>query len=332
MKRTISPARLPDLVPADIEGALADLGIYVKIRGDEGVALCPNPQHPDNSPSWSINMNTGKHHCFSCGFGGSFQWLVQIMRGIRAGEALAWIKMQRVRLGVAEEAAVKVVSPVKETDLWPYGEPPEWALKERGISREACAALEILWDDQHKLWIFPLRDPFTDRLIGWQAKGTGENSHIVDNYPPRVQKASTVFGYKNLKSTGTDGLCVVLENPVKAGRVYDAGYSRVVSTCGSSFTDYQINDLLWPYADEVVLMMDNDRAGHKSMAKFIAMNPYARGSTRIFNYGNVRKENGAYIHTPDGRDPGDLSAVEIVRGILNATPAAFSYFEGIDWR
>jgi hypothetical protein len=329
MMRTIT--RLPDLVPADLEGALADLGIEVRVRGDEGTALCPNPQHPDSSPSWSINMDTGKHHCFSCGFGGSFQWLVQIMKGVRAPEATAWIKTQRVRIGVAPESVEEKNAVVREMDLWPYVKPPEWALAERRISAEACEAVEILWDDKHKLWIFPLRDPWTDRLIGWQAKGTGCNSHIVDNYPARVKKASTVFGYKNLKSTGTEGACIVLENPVKVPLVIDAGYPRTVSTCGSSFTDYQINDLLWPLADEVILMLDNDAAGHKAMHRFIMQNPYARSSTQVFNYGTVEKINGAYVHTPDGRDPGDLTHDEIRWGVAHATPAPFTYFSGIDY-
>lgn len=322
--------RLPDLVPSDLEGALSDLGIFVRVRGDEGVALCPSPDHMDSSPSWSINMNTGKHHCFSCGFGGSFQWLVQITRGIRSGEAAAYIKMQKVRIAVVDEPEINTQAPVTESDLWPYDEPPLLERETRGaISSEACEALEILWNPENLSWIFVLRDPFTDRIIGWQEKFTTQD--LVLNHPPRVKKSTTVFGYRNLKRTGTDGLVVVLENPVKCARVFDSGYSRVVSTCGSSFTDYQINDLLWPVADEVILMLDNDPAGHKAMQRFVLQNPYARTSTKIFNYGNGRKENGAYIHVPDGRDPGDLPNADIVWGILNATPAAFSYFEGIDW-
>lgn len=331
MKTTI---RLPDLVPADLEGALGDLGIFGRIRGDELVALCPNPQHADTSPSWSINMNTGKHFCFSCGFGGSFQWLVQIVNGMRAGEASAWIKTQKIRVGLEPvESEATEVQKILEADLWEFDEPPLLERETRGaISAEACEKLEILWWDKHKMWVFILRDPWTDRVIGYQTKGTGENSHIVDNYPPRMKKASTVFGYRHLKSTGDSGLVVVLENPLKTAMVYDAGYERVVATCGSSFTDYQVNDLLWPVADEVILMLDNDPAGHKAMQRFITQNPYARSSTRIFHYGeSVRNENGAYVHTPDGRDPGDLTHVEIVQGILRATPAAFSYFQGIDY-
>lgn len=48
-----------------------------KQYGDELWSLCPNVDHIDGSPSWSININPendrfGTHNCFSCGFKGNF--------------------------------------------------------------------------------------------------------------------------------------------------------------------------------------------------------------------------------------------------------------------
>lgn len=45
--------------------------------GDELWSLCPDPNHVDGSPSWSININPendrfGTHNCFSCGYKGNF--------------------------------------------------------------------------------------------------------------------------------------------------------------------------------------------------------------------------------------------------------------------
>lgn len=321
--------KLPDIVPADIEGALDELGIEYKIRGDEATALCPSPQHFDNSPSWSINLDTGKHHCFSCGFGGSFQWLAQIVMGVRQPEATAWIKTRKIRVGVEKEPASAPL--VTESDLYFAGPPPEWALSSRGLTAEACAEVEVLFDEEKKLWVCPLRDPWTDRLIGWQTKGALEsNRHVVDNVPSRVKKSTTVFGYRYLKATGDTASIVMIENPVKVPKIVASGF-RSGAFCGASFVDAQVNDLLWPLTDEVILALDNDIAGHRRAAKFIAQNPYARSSTRIFNYGTVKKINGAYVHFADDRDPGDLSTTEIVDGVFHATPAAFTYFNGIDW-
>jgi hypothetical protein len=329
LDQTTRTIKLPDVVPVDIEGALNELGLDFTVRGDEATALCPAPDHFDSSPSWSMNLETGKHHCFSCGFGGSFQWLVQIVSGKRSAEALAWLKTRHVRIGIVIDEAPP--PSVHEADLWNTVLPPQWALDERGVTAETCEAMEIRWLEENSSWIFPIRDPWTDRLIGWQEKGTGENRDFVDNWPRKVKKATTVFGYRNLKATGTEGPVVVVENPVKAGRFHSAGVPRVVATMGASFVDYQVNDLLWPVADEIIFGLDNDKAGHGRLVKYISQNPYGRESVKIFNYGNVQRINGAYVHFPDDRDPGDLTHEELRWGTENATPAVFTYFAGIDY-
>jgi hypothetical protein len=317
---------LPDIVPADIAGALDELGITFKIAGDEAQALCPHPEHDDGKPSWSCNLKTGKHHCFSCGFGGSFEWLVRIVNGARKGEAVAWI---RTRKPCVVKARAEGLVQISEADLWEATAPPEWALEERRITPWAARDMELLFNHRTNRWVFPLRDPFSDKLIGWQEKGTGEERHLVLNKPEKSKKHLTVFGMQHLKRTGTTGPVIVIENPVKTGLFVDAGLPRVVSTCGSSFSEEQIN-LLWPYADEIVFALDNDAAGHKAMANWVKNNPYGRQKIRIFNYGS-QKIRGAYVHTPDDRDPGSLTSEEICVGYETRTPAAFSYFAGIDW-
>lgn len=318
---------LPDVVPADIAGALDELGIVFKITGDEATALCPHPEHDDGKPSWSCNLKTGKHHCFSCGFGGSFEWLVRIVNGARKGEAVAWIRTRKPR--VVEKTRVSGLVEISEADLWMATAPPEWALEERRISAVAASEMELLFNHTSNRWIFPLRDPFSDRLIGWQEKGTGEEKHLVLNKPEKSKKHLTVFGMKHLKATGTEGPVIIIENPVKTGLFVDAGLPRVVSTCGSSFSEDQIN-LLWPYADEIVFALDNDAAGYKAMANWVKNNPFGRNKIRIFNY-NSRKIRGAYVHFKDDRDPGSLTSEEIRVAYETRTPAAFSYFEGVDW-
>jgi hypothetical protein len=154
--------RLPDVVPADLESALHALGITdLWVRGDEGTALCPNPEHFDNNPSWSINMDTGK--------------------GVRSGEAIAWIRTQKPRIGVAEEPVFQAQWQVHEADLYSFVDPPQDALDERQVTAEACRAQEVLFNEDKNEWVFPLRDPWNGRLIGWQTKGRGTNSSMVDN-------------------------------------------------------------------------------------------------------------------------------------------------------
>ena len=56
-----------------------------RLDGSEAWALCPS--HQDTKPSWSVNLRTGQHHCFSCGWGGGAADLV--IRGLGV-EDLAW--------------------------------------------------------------------------------------------------------------------------------------------------------------------------------------------------------------------------------------------------
>ncbi|MFR8831062.1 MAG: CHC2 zinc finger domain-containing protein, partial [Eggerthella lenta] len=61
------------------------------ISGDELWASCPCPEnhrHGDKKPSWSINLNTLRHHCFSCGFSGDAAGLVMRQRSCSRSQAL----------------------------------------------------------------------------------------------------------------------------------------------------------------------------------------------------------------------------------------------------
>jgi DNA primase len=63
-----------------IEGVLLSLGIETVQRNDELTGLCPmhleRTGREDSRPSWSMNAETGVHHCFSCGYKGTLVSLV----------------------------------------------------------------------------------------------------------------------------------------------------------------------------------------------------------------------------------------------------------------
>lgn len=45
-------------------------GLEGEHNGDEYNIHCPNPKHPDNTPSCGVNVDTGYWNCFACGVGG----------------------------------------------------------------------------------------------------------------------------------------------------------------------------------------------------------------------------------------------------------------------
>ena len=319
MRSTRGKLTLETLVPRDVLGALRSLGIDAEERGDEAVALCPHPDHHDSHPSWSVNLEDGRHHCFACGFGGSFTLLVTRMLGIPGPDAVQWVRERKIR-DVAEGFLGPRAKPVRNTegmseaDLWKFTEPPAEALADRGLTAEACRECDVRWDDDRKLWITPVRDPYSGRLWGWQEK----NARHFRNRPIDIPKSRTLFGFQSL---GRDCTAVLVESPLDVPYLRAAGISGAVSSYGVSVSNEQLV-LLRERAAKIVLALDNDRAGWTGVSKLA----FAFGTmdVRVFNYGCLysgRATDSVLEESLDGTDPGNLDADELSWGVEHAIPA-----------
>lgn len=81
----------------DIPKLLQVLGIHAERDGSRLKARCPNPEHNDSDPSWSICFEgdeAGGHHCFPCGFGGGPWELVARVKGCSLEEAGKWLRTE----------------------------------------------------------------------------------------------------------------------------------------------------------------------------------------------------------------------------------------------
>ncbi len=314
----ISGISLASLVPRDVMAALAAMGIDADERGDEAVALCPNPEHDDHHASWSCNLDTGLFNCFSCGFSGSFTYLVMAMLGLPSPDAQAWVRERKIKDVAEGHTGPRVRSSrplpgVSEADMWKFTAPPAEALAERRLSAGACALYGVKWDADRELWITPVRDPYTGQLWGWQEK----NARCFRNRPLDIPKSRTLFGVQSLVPGGT---AVLVESPLDVPYLLAAGIDGAVSGFGVSVSREQVA-ILRERAGEVVLALDNDRAGWHGTGKLA----YAFGTTqvRVFNYGAYRVGRATTTveeDSLDGRDPGNLTDDEIAWGIDNAVP------------
>jgi hypothetical protein len=173
----------------EMERTLDALGIeYVDSRGSEIQGFCPGHidrvGHPDNNPSWYINCDTGAHICFSCQYKGSLYSLIAYVNqfyseegGYDFEQAKAWLNDGGELLEAFERAISKPKETfeelvyVSEASLAAFVEPPIHALKSRGLTPEAAAHHQILWDARRENWIIPIRNTYNGSLIGWQEKG-----------------------------------------------------------------------------------------------------------------------------------------------------------------
>jgi DNA primase len=294
----------------DMEETLARLGIEViSTNGSEIQGHCPahvaRTGHEDRNPSWWINAETGAHICFSCQFKGGLFSLVSFVQGIEYEEAQQWVDSGDRNLSAALLRATKPkevfqeVTYITESMLAAFTEPPTEALLSRGLSSNAARYYEVLWDNNHSNWITVIRDPITNKLLGWQEKG--HKSRFFKNYPTGVQKSSALFGYQQFDGTEL----IVVESPLDVVRLASVGVLNGVSTYGAMVSDKQFH--LIRSAKKIVFAMDNDDAGRASSLHLLEMCWELQTEAWFFNYDHTTM-----------KDVGAMSKDEILLGIKNA--------------
>lgn len=310
----------------DIPKALEALGITWDERAGEGNSLCPMHEYrtgkQDRSPSWWINLSSGQHICFSCGYKGNLAQLVCDVNEFYNNTfgsysydyeaARVWLSqiyevspeklMEMVKaLPNYIEASPKPL-PMSEARLAVFVDPPQEELDKRKITLDSAKKYGVMWDARRSNWVLPLREPADQNLLGWQEKGTVHRTFM--NRPAGLQKSKTLFGIENQN----ESMVVVVESPLDCVRIDSAGFSGAVATCGATFSEEQVK--LLRYSDKIVIAFDNpkvDKAGKKASDE---MRVFARKyglNLFYFNYGST----GA-------KDPGDLTDEQIAWGIANA--------------
>lgn len=261
-----------------IEGVLLTLGIETTQRRDELLGLCPmhleRTGREDTNPSWSINAETGVHHCFSCGYKGTLLTLVAELKELTTpwghtdfDAAKEWLRSNidvnfeflARQLEEARNTYVALPAPVamSEARLAVFQDmAPDLALEARGITENAFVLHGLKWNPLKNSWITPIRDPKSFNLMGWQEKGQKER--YFRNRPTGVQKSKTLFGLDVFKG----GTMIVVESPLDAVRLSSLGIFGGVSTFGASVSNEQLQ--LMKQADKLIIAMDNDAAGTKA--------------------------------------------------------------------
>ncbi len=312
-------------VPADLEGALLELGIEVTRTADDEVwAHCPGHLRyvgkEDHSASWSVNRVSGLCNCFSCPEQSTFvnlamrikfphdvfaaaRWMRGFGVDLVASADLAPFEQPNVRMEQAE------IMP--ETRLAMFPDPPGWALDSRKLSLEACQHYHVRWDSENEAWIIPVRYP-DGALAGWQAKWAKQRRFI--NHPKGISKSSCLFGYEVFPAGEP---AVLLESPLDVLRLYTAGFTGGLSSMGAAVSREQMQ-LILNITDELVVALDDDEAG-RMHAEQIRNGKYVRGKqtergyssriyTRFFDYSAAHGE----------KDIGGMEDVYIRHGLHNA--------------
>jgi DNA primase len=294
----------------EMEETLERLGIEVlSTRGDEVQGHCPahleRTGKEDRNPSWYINADTGAHNCFSCGFKGSLYSLISYVEGIDYEKAKDWVgsvegMVARFNRLTNKSKIEEVYEPIKVTEsmLNAFITPPDYAIQARGLTSTAVNNYGIKWDNKANNWIIPIREPLTDRLLGWQEKGF--DHRYFNNRPTGIKKGDTLFGFSELVTNWA----IVVESPLDVVRLASLNYPGV-ATFGTAVTLTQFNIIRG--LDKIVFAMDNDDAGRISSRDLLNRCKSAGVEAWFFNYDKL-----------DVKDIGAMSLEEVKFGVENA--------------
>lgn len=306
-----------------VKAVLANLNIEVeRERGDEITALCPGHElrtgKVDQNPSWSINTETGVHHCFSCGYKGNLLTLVAEQKEFYTSwdrldleGAKEWLR-QNTRIDIqmlikqmeeVKESYIAIPKPVQmsRARLALFSKDiPKNALDSRLLTQEACEQYSVLWDHPNSRWILPICTWEDNELMGWQEKGYKER--YFKNRPTGIAKSKTVF--QNYKNTYEDRM-IVVESPLDAVRLQSAGIDGGVATFGTAVSPEQFN--IFRQTEELIFAFDNDAPGQAAALRMLDICRKTGVECKFFNYGDV-----------ECKDIGEMPDSLIHRGIEKA--------------
>jgi 5S rRNA maturation endonuclease (ribonuclease M5) len=198
-----------------------------------------------------------------------------------------------------EHKPIEDVTRVTESMMSAFTFVPEEAAKARGLLVETSTTYGLRWDARNSNWIIPIREPLTNKLLGWQEKG--HTQRYFNNRPVRVPKSGSLFGYDQYQG----GTMIVVESPLDVVRLASVGVTGGVATYGASISTAQFN--LIRGADRIIFAMDNDDAGRASSVELLKLCKDMGVESWFFNYDNT-----------DRKDVGGMSRDEIRWGLDNA--------------
>lgn len=269
----------------DVGKLLARLGIAAEVDGDEYLSTCPG--HVDTKPSWSINRHTTKHHCFSCGFGGTASTLVIHVLDMAClawdkRDAWDWMRTQGVLVGGGElglDVELYLRSaPARERFELPFGvrlgvpverwqTPARRYLERRGITEAQVERWGVGYAIEGRLngrVVFPVRARGA-RLLSYTARSfTGSELRYMTPDEEESPDLAALFGEEHWPEPAQRDRVVVVEGAIKGlavERAVGAGAHALAGLLGATQAgNTRVAGKLATFR-EVVILTDGDLAG-----------------------------------------------------------------------
>lgn len=146
--------------------------------------------------------------------------------------------------------------------------------------------------------MFPVRDA-TGRVVGFGGRTLVDHKakYLNTRQNALFDKSRNLFGIDRARAAMQErNRAILVEGYTDCLAAHQAGFTETVATCGTAFTDSQV-DLIRRYCAEVVLLFDSDDAG-------------AQAADRALQLAIPRNLAVRLARLPDGQDPCDFLAAE----------------------
>ena len=278
----------------------------IRVDGDEIWCCCPMPDHDDESPSFSINVEKGLFNCFRCG-GGLVSDLLREWGyepdnlAVRAdGKAMHHVSIT-LKEALSKKPHRKRRHPIRKGKV---NKPGRRYLKARGFDASLIGRLESGWGvrtDGHGFGtrlVFPVEDPHGG--LAFEVTRSPFKKNWM--YSRGAKKSDVLYGLGHVIRDGCESV-IVCEGVFDVLRVAMLGFNAV-GLLGAIVSDRQV--ALLSQFDKVVWMLDADPAGRQGTI---------RNWEKLEGHGVTQYA----VDTAPRNDPGEIEDLEDLLRILRAT-------------
>lgn len=225
--------------------------------------LCPF-HHNTGSPAFTISRNTGLWCCHNpaCAERGNLESLVLKRQGGTYQDAKRMVNRLYTKVDY-----VKIIEDVGAPELIEFdnelierlardfpGSPGNEYMNGRGFTDETLSFFNVGFSSLRQAVTVPMYadDGMPLGFVGRQIVGKRfENSY-------GLPKSKSLWNIQNAKRNS--GSIIVVESSFDAMKIHQAGYPNVVAALGGSLSQHHVKQLE-RYAETVIVMTDNDKAG-----------------------------------------------------------------------
>lgn len=273
------------------EGWVESNLVVVSRSGLEWNCLCPF--HEDHTPSFRVNVDKGLFYCHGCGKGGHLNSMMGSNTRAETLLSSTWLR-EKIADAITEgipESAIKKYSP---GTLHPY-------LSGRGFTEESAVDWELGHDVMRNAITIPVRS-MQGELRGVIKRFLDKDVKIRYRYPKGMKKSRQLFGSWMVRGETV----FIVEGSLDAIACHQNGV-EAVSILGSKVSDFQVEELKRLGCPNIVLFLDNDKAGLEGTDySYEKLWPHVGDWILKLSVVTNRYYNGC-------KDPGEMSQLDLKR-------------------